>query len=176
MKSAQILRIIPAVLAIALMPCRSDAATAHSRSATLQVRGSVSTNCSLLTNAINFTSIGIGYLHSASNPPIVKSSTLGVKCTKGAVTQILMNAGLYGSKAGTQFGTRSMKSNPGKNYLGYELCHDSNCASIWSATTGYTYTSPTDAGSSLPVWARIKTGQQADAGSYSDSVTVTINF
>ena len=176
MKTAQILRIVSAVLIIASAPCQSAAATTHSRSATLQVRGSVSTNCSLLTNAINFTSIGIGYLHSAGNPAIVKSSTLGVKCTKGAVTHIVMDAGLYGSKAGTQFGSRSMKSNPGKNYLGYELCHDSGCASTWSATTGYTYISPSDVGSSLPVWARIKTGQQADAGSYSDSVTVTINF
>jgi spore coat protein U-like protein len=86
-----------------------------------------------------------------------------------------MNTGLYGSKAGVSFGTRSMKSSPGNSYLGYELCHDSGCSSIWTPA-GFAYTSPTDAGSSLPVWARIKAGQQVDAGSYSDSITVTVNF
>jgi spore coat protein U-like protein len=158
---------------IAMLPSASSAAT-RQRAATLQVRGSVSSNCTLATSPISFT-IGAAYIHGSNNPTVLKQSTLGIKCTKGAVTQISMDTGLYGSKAGVQFGSRSMKSNPGKNYLGYELCHDSGCASIWTPQ-GYAYTSPSDAGSSLSIWARIKTGQQVDAGSYSDSVTVTVNF
>jgi spore coat protein U-like protein len=62
------------------------------------------------------------------------------------------------------------------DYLGYELCHDNACSSVWTAQ-GYNYVSPGDSGSQLPVWTRIKTGQpQARLGSYSDSVTVTISF
>jgi spore coat protein U-like protein len=87
-----------------------------------------------------------------------------------------MNAGLYGSKAGVQYGARSMKSAAGKNYLGYDLCHDSACAALWSTTAAYTYVSPGDAGSSLPIYGRIITGQQADASTYTDSVTVTVSF
>jgi spore coat protein U-like protein len=162
-----------AVLLAGSTPSRSDAAL-HRRTSALQVRGSVSSNCSLGTQPISFT-IGVGYLHGSSNPPVTKSSSLLVRCTKGAVVQIAMNTGLYGNKAGSQFGSRSMKSSPGKSYLGYELCHDQGCAGVWTPA-GYSYTSPTDAGSSLPVWARIKTGQQVDTGSYSDSVTVTVNF
>jgi spore coat protein U-like protein len=160
-------------LVVGTSPCAGAAAT-HQHTASLQVRGSVNSNCSLTTFAINFT-VAAAYVHSKNNAAVLQQSSLGVKCTKGAVTQISMDAGLYGNKAGAQFGARSMKSNPGKSYLGYDLCHDSACASLWTPTA-YSYTSPTDAGSSLPVWARIKTGQQVDAGSYSDSVTVTVNF
>lgn len=68
-----------------------------------------------------------------------------------------------------------MKSSPGNDYLGYNLCHDLACANLW--TTAYNYTSPSDSGSSLPVYAEIKTGQsQVDAGSYYDTVIVTVNF
>jgi spore coat protein U-like protein len=158
---------------IAISPGLTTAATRKTQ--TLTVRGSVTQNCLLSTNAVTFPNVGIGYIHNAGNKVFTQSS-LGMKCTKGALAQISMNAGLYGSKAGTQFGTRSMKSTQGKNYLGYDLCHDSVCANIWSPTSPYSYTSPSDAGSSLPIYGRIITGQQADAGTYTDSVTVTVNF
>lgn len=145
----------------------------HSRSSSLTVKGSVLTNCTLATSAFTFT-IGLGYIHGPKQT-ILKQGSLGIKCTKGANVQIKMNAGLYGSAAGSQFGTRSMRDSTG-DYLGYELCHDSGCSNIWNAT-GYSYVSPSDAGSSLPVWARILTSQpQVKQGNYSDSVTVTVNF
>ncbi|HET7813890.1 MAG TPA: spore coat U domain-containing protein [Candidatus Baltobacteraceae bacterium] len=138
------------------------------------MRGSVLQNCLVSVGSVTFPNAGIGYIHNSGNVVLTQSS-LGMRCTKGAVAQISMNTGLYGSKAGTQFGSRSMKSTQGKNYLGYDLCHDSACASVWSPAA-YTYTSATDKGSSLPVWGRIKTGQQADSGTYADSVTVTVSF
>lgn len=142
------------------------------KTSVLTVRGSVATTCTLSTSPFSF-SIGVGYIHAPNNV-IVKQNSLSVKCTKGAATQISMNSGLYGSAAGSQFGSRSMKD-AGGDYLGYELCHDSSCSSVWR--TGFGYVSPSDAGSSLPIFTRIKTGQsQAKQGSYSDSVTVTINF
>jgi spore coat protein U-like protein len=159
---------------IAVIPSLTTAAT-RTKTQTLTVRGSVTQNCLLTAHAVTFPNVGIGYIHNAGNSVFTQSS-LGVRCTKGAVAQISMNAGLYGSKAGTKYGSRSMKSTQGKNYLGYELCHDSACANVWSATTAYTYTSPSDVGSSLAVWGRIVTGQQADAGTYTDSVTVTVSF
>lgn len=148
-------------------------AALHSRTATAVINGSVSTNCSLTTQPITFT-IGVGYIHGPK-PTIYQQSSLGVRCTKGAHVTIGMNGGLYGSAAGKQFGSRSMKSIDG-SYLGYELCHDSGCSTVWTAS-GYSYVSPSDAGSTLPVWARILTSQsQVKQGSYSDSVTVTVNF
>jgi spore coat protein U-like protein len=167
-------RVLLFAAAVALMPMPSAAAT-HSKTQTLTVRGSVTQNCLLTANPVTFPNAGIGYIHNAGNAVYAQSS-LGMRCTKGAVAQISMNAGLYGSKAGTQFGSRSMKSTQGKNYLGYDLCHDSACANFWSTTSAYPYTSSSDAGSSLPVYGRILTGQQADAGTYTDTVVVTVSF
>jgi len=164
-------------IALLVLACASavpGAAATHSKTQTLTVRGSVSQNCSLTTSPLAFPSMGIGYVHQPGKTVAMQSS-LGMRCTKGASVQISMDTGLYGGKAGPQFGSRSMKSSNGKSYLAYDLCHDSACASVWTPQ-GYTYVSPSDAGSSLPVWGRIKTGQQADLGSYSDSVTVTVSF
>ncbi|MGZ3498046.1 MAG: Csu type fimbrial protein [Vulcanimicrobiaceae bacterium] len=151
----------------------SYAAPLHARLAAARINGAVATDCSLSTLPISFT-IGIGYIHAPGNKVLAQSS-LAVRCSKGASVLIGMNAGLYGSAAGSRFGTRSMKSTDG-SYLGYDLCHDSACASVWTPA-GFSYTSPSDQGSSLPVWARIVTGQpQAKQGAYSDSVTVTVSF
>lgn len=160
--------------AFALLPAATAAAT-HSKMQALTVRGTVSQNCTLTTYALSFPTIGVGYIHPPNRPPVLAQSSLGVRCTKGSVVQIAMNAGLYGSLAGSQFGSRSMKSSDGKSYLGYDLCHDSACTSTWSPA-GYAYTSPSDAGSTLAVWGRIVTGQKANADSYTDSVTVTVSF
>jgi len=161
------------MLVLAASTAMAGDATTHARTGTLTVKGSVLTNCSLATSPFTFT-IGLGYIHGPKTT-ILKQGVLAIKCTKGASVQIKMNAGLYGSAAGLQFGTRSMRDTAG-DYLGYELCHDSNCASIWNAQ-GYSYTSPSDTGSSLPVWARIFTAQpQVKQGNYTDSVTVTVNF
>lgn len=143
------------------------------RTATVSVRGSVATTCTLTTAPFSFT-IGIGYIHAPGNT-ILKQTALGVKCTKGAQAQIGMNYGLYGNAAGSQFGRRSMKDSAG-DLLGYELCHDNACATVWQPS-GFQYVSPNDKGSSLPVWTRITSGQsKAKQGSYSDAVTVTISF
>jgi spore coat protein U-like protein len=157
-------------LTLTVAPATSGAA-AHSHTATLTVKGSVTLKCTLSTSPISF-SMTEGYLHSPGNT-VVQQSALGVDCTKGASAKVVMNSGLYGSK--TSFGSWSMKSSPGKNYLGYNLCQNSSCATLW--TQSYSYMSPSDKGSSLPVYAEIKTGQsQVDAGSYSDSVVVTVNL
>jgi len=163
-----------ALLVAAYASALPGAAATHSKTQTLTVRGAVTQNCSLTTAPLAFPSIGVGYIHQPGKTISVQSS-LGMRCTKGAAVQIAMDAGLYGAKAGAQFGSRAMKSSSSKTYLSYDLCHDSACVSVWTPQ-GYTYVSPSDAGSSLPVWGRIKTGQQADLGSYSDSVTVTVSF
>jgi spore coat protein U-like protein len=144
----------------------------HKKTASVNVVGSVATTCTLTTPSFQF-NIGIAAIH-APGSAILKQGMLGVRCTKGASAQIGVNNGLNGSAAGAQYGTRSMKDSGG-DYLGYDLCHDNACAAKW--TSSYTYLSPNDKGTSLPVWTRITTGQtHAKLGSYSDSVTVTISF
>lgn len=169
------------LIASIVLACGAPAAAATTpqtvihakRTSTVTVVGSVGSTCTLTTTAFSVT-MGVGYIHSPGNT-VLQQGTLSVKCTKGAHAQIGMNAGLYGSAAGTQFGSRSMRDAYG-DYLGYELCHDSACSSVWSAS-GYNYVSPGDKGTTLPVWTRITTGQsKAKQGSYSDAVTVTISF
>lgn len=159
-------------LLLVLLPAGNAYAAGH-KSATLAVKATVQVACTLSTPSFNF-SIGIGAIR-APGSLIEKQGALFVQCTKNSTTHIAMNSGLYGSRAGSRFGSRSMGSSDGA-YLGYDLCHDSACTSVWTPS-GYNYTSPSDAGSSLPVWTVIHTGQnQVKQNSYSDSVIVTISF
>jgi spore coat protein U-like protein len=119
--------------------------------------------------------IGINYIRNPGNI-VTQNTPLGVWCTKGATTQISMNYGLYGSKAGSQFGNRSMKSPNDGTYLGYDLCHDAACHAVWTPQA-FTYVSTSDVPQFLPVWTVIKTGQkQVNQVDYNDSVTVTVSF
>lgn len=149
------------------------ATQAQSLGTSVPVKASVSAQCSVATSPIGFT-LGIGYVQAPGHSTY-RQSALTLHCTKGASVAVGLNRGLYGGSTAAQFGSRSMKLTASSSYLGYELCHDSACASVWNPS-GYTYVSPTDAGSTVPVWARIITGQRVFLGSYSDSVTATLNF
>lgn len=139
----------------------------------VKINAAVSPDCFVSTPSFSFT-LGIGFVQ-APGSATAKQSALSVRCTKGARVGVGLDLGLYGGATQPQFGTRAMKLSTSASYLGYELCRDSSCASVW-APSGYTYISPGDAGSTLPVWARITTGQRVFLGSYSDSVTATLNF
>jgi spore coat protein U-like protein len=163
------------IVLLTLSPALAGTAPAKhgSKSASLNVHATVATSCKFTTPAFSF-SIGMASIH-APGSAIASQKSLNVQCTKGASTQISMDYGLNGSAAGSRFGNRSMSY--GGTFLGYDLCHDSSCSSVWTPG-GYNYVSPGDAGSTLPVWTVIKTGQNQinKLGTYTDSVTVTISF
>ncbi len=166
-------RMVLAVTLAVVTATSAGAVTKPRRTTTFTVGAPATTRCTLSSSSFAFT-IGIGYIKAPGNT-ILKENFLNVACTRGANTQIAMDAGLHGTAAGTQYGSRSMSDGAG-SYLGYELCHDTACNSVWSPS-GYTYISPTDRGSSLPVWTRILTGQpHLKQGQYTDSVTVTVSF
>ncbi len=156
-----------------VLPLGVTATQKQSVASSVQVKATVTQQCSISTSPIAFT-LGIGYVQ-APGKSTYKQSSVGLRCTKGASVAVGLDRGQYSGNTDARFGSRSMKLSTSASYLGYELCHDSSCASVW-LPSGYTYVSPTDAGSSVPVWARIVTGQRVFLGSYADSVTASVNF
>ena len=92
-----------------------------------------------------------------------------------------MTAVALSTGQGASYAPRAMKKGVGVETLSYNLYLDAAAMSVWGNGTGgtqvYTRTRPpynTDV--ALTVYGRLPPGQDVTAGTYTDTVSVTINF
>jgi spore coat protein U-like protein len=135
----------------------------------LTVTATVQAACSVDAGALAF---------GTYNPNAVldQNTTFTVRCTQGASFWVGLGPGLNGAA------TRQMSD--GTNFLGYELYRsalDRTSGTVWdnadpgvashvtASTAGYApYT--------VDLYGRIPAGQWVPAGSYTDTVVMTVNF
>ena len=101
------------------------------------------------------------------------TGTVTIACTKGATTTI--GLGLGGNASGS---TRRLTDGSG-NYLTYEAYQDSSHATVWGTSGAGLLTpaaAPSKAARNFTVYGRIAGNQDVPAGSYTDTVTATVNF
>ena len=152
------------------------AAFAGTSTGTLSVNAAVAQNC-----LINSPTLAFG-----SYDPIVTNATTALQaqatatftCTEGA-SSVYVTAGT-GNNGSHASGTTRAMSGSGSTYLSYELYTDSGYSTIWNTTNsgGHTF-QPTFASSqtaTATIYASVPAGQNVQVSSYSDSVTMTINF
>ncbi|HYV66294.1 MAG TPA: spore coat protein U domain-containing protein, partial [Myxococcales bacterium] len=107
------------------------------------------------------------------------TGTVSIACTKGSGPSIGLNAGNNpGAVAGV---TRAMAN--GTNRLGYELFQQAAApgnGAVWTDIGGANPlnagVSPSKASRSFTVQAQIPAGQDVAVGSYTDTITATVNF
>jgi len=161
------------VLPLLAVPALSWAGSA---STSLSVTASVSNNCTISTAALAF---------GAYDPIVTNASTaldgtgtVTIACTKGASTTIGLDTGTHsGNASGT---TRAMSDGAGSpSYLSYEIYQDSSRSTLWANSGGGLFTpaaAPSRAARSYTAYGRVPAGQDTPAGSFTDSVTATVNF
>ncbi|MBZ5520714.1 MAG: spore coat U domain-containing protein [Acidobacteriia bacterium] len=108
--------------------------------------------------------------------PLANSVALTVTCTNGWPATVTLGQGANpagGSTAAAPL--RQMAS--GGNFLSYALFQDNANTIIWGDTpgTGEAYTG-TGAAGTVTVYGQVAAGQNVPAGSYGDTVLVTITF
>lgn len=110
--------------------------------------------------------IGLNATQSLDSEAVVE-----VSCTPGTRAVVGLGTGLHPSS-----GQRRMSSAGGQDWLTYELYQDSSRTRVW--TNVETVTIPTfgPGPERLRVHGRVPFGQDAAAGSYSDSVIIVIVF
>jgi spore coat protein U-like protein len=145
--------------------CAADSATT-----TMNVTASVSSNCLISSPAAlafgTYDPIGA---NSSANLDVAPNA-LAVQCTRGAVAQIALDLGTH-----AQGTARRMASGP--NFLTYEIYTSSARTTIWNTTNTVQYTATTSNKTNLAVYGRVPSGQDVPAGgSYTDTITATINF
>lgn len=165
-----------AVLSILVISAPVFAGTA---STTFTVSASVIANCTISASNLAFGNYDPVSANAAAGADLYANSTLTVACTKGAPNVwIGLDAGANGASAvGT---TRAMTAGAGK-FLSYELyTANPNPApgSAWgnTALTGKAYVPASAAATAITVYGRTPKGQDASVGSYTDTITATINY
>ena len=142
---------------------------AGTQSASLAVSATVSNNCTISTAAVSFGSYDPVVTHASAN--LDGSGTVTIACTKGSVTPVDLNLGSNASGS-----TRRMAA--AGEFLTYELYQDASHSTVWGS--GASAMTPSAAANKnsrdFTVYGRVASAQDVPAGSYSDSVTATVNF
>lgn len=111
-----------------------------------------------------------------SAAPLDQTTNLQYTCTKGVSANIGLDNGL-------NFTTTRRMAGPSSNFLNYQIYTDLARTSIWTnASPGWVTAASTSkntflgGATGLPAYGRVGAGQDIVAGSYTDSVTATINY
>lgn len=157
---------IAAMLALSV----PGAAAAETASSSLGVTATVTENCTVSTAPVAF-----GSVNTLSGGNVDATGGVTVTCTNGTPWVASASAG---TGTGASLTTRRMAS--GANLLNYSLYTDSARTSVWgdgTATTANVSNTGSGSAQTFTVYGRVLSGQaSAPAGSYSDTVSVTISY
>ena len=164
--------ISPFFVLLALLIGPGKESFAGSVSARLTVTAAIVRSCNLATTPLAFgTYDPVG---SNASADLRASTHLTVVCSSGATPTIGIGFGNNTPGIGT---TRAMSS--GSDKLSYEIYKDSGLTQVWTDSGSGIFslgTIPSVLPQTVPVYGRIPAGQNVSLGSYSDTLTVTVNF
>ena len=122
--------------------------------------------CTITANPLNF--------GTYSGLLINSSSTITATCSSATSYNVGLNAG---TATGATVTNRSM-TGPASSLLSYRLFSNSTRTTNWGNTVGTNTVAGTGAGTAqtLTVYGQIPAGQAARPGSYTDTITATINY
>jgi len=175
---SQLLRITPqrarkaAVAAALATTALAAPAFAQTTSSDLSVSATVTENCTLTTTAVSF-----GNVNTTSATNVDGTGGISVTCTSGLAWAASANAGLG---TGATLTVRKMAN--GANLLDYALYTESTRTTLWGdGATGNGTATINDTGNgsaqAKTIYARVPGGQSTvPAGSYSDTVSVTVTY
>jgi spore coat protein U-like protein len=145
-------------------------AFAATDTSTFQVTASVAANCTISSTNIAFGSYDPVVANAST--PLDGTGTVTVRCNKGTSANIGLDLG--SNAAGS---TRRMAS--GAERLTYEIYSESGRTAIWTNSApnwvAHTPTGPPNQ-ATYTMYGRVPAGQEVATGSYSDTVTATVNY
>jgi spore coat protein U-like protein len=142
----------------------------------MAVTANIAMSCSISTTDISFGAYDAVGAHAAA--PLMATGGVSSTCTTGASGNIKISQGLNAA-ADSNDSTplrRMVASTDPASFLDYEVFSDSGRSVVWENGTGVPYTGT---GSAVPltVYGSVAAAQtSAVSGSYSDTVTVAINY
>jgi spore coat protein U-like protein len=148
---------------------------AQFKSQNMPVRAQVNVNCNFTsTPTMNFASYDPADLNATA--ALAGSIGVNVRCTQGAVVTIGIGDGLH---AGTVVGSnRAMQLGVTTNRLGYDFYHEGTFTTLWTNSGGglYSHTAVNNQPATVMIYGRVPGGQDVPAGTYDDTVVVTVTY
>lgn len=145
-----------------------SASVAATDTDTMTVTATVIASCDIDANDLAF-----GNYDPVSSAPLDIGATVAVTCTHGTNYDVSLNAGVG---PGATVAARRMTS--GGDTLTYSLYSNAGRTSVWGETIGNNTVAGSGNGATqtLNVYGRVPVNQTAPAGSYSDTITVTVTY
>ncbi len=163
------------VLTALLLSGFAAPALAGSATTTFTVTATVNPNCTISAANLGFGNYDPLVANLAA--PLNATSTVTVACVKGTTATIGLNAGLNSAQAVAT--TRAMSSGGlTPSFLSYEIYKDVNRTLVWgnAGLTTVSYTAASNANSIITDYGQVPAAQTPPTGSYTDTITATINF
>ncbi|MBP7571217.1 MAG: spore coat protein U domain-containing protein [Acidobacteria bacterium] len=131
-----------------------------------QVSATVGKHCTIEATALDF-----GTYNPLSATPRTAESTVTVRCTRGTPVSVALDGGSH-----ELAGVRNMRLTTGPDTLPYRLYLDSGYLTEWNSANVDTFTTASNLDHDRTVYGRLPAGADVTGGSYTDSVTATLNF
>jgi spore coat protein U-like protein len=165
-----------AIAAAAVMVLMPSTASAGTTTGTLAASATIANTCHYNSGTMSFGPYDPIVTNAATALSV--TGTISLTCTINDSLTMTANAGANSSHASGACATatcsRAMAS--GTNYLSYDLYTTSGHTTVWNATNSIADTVTGSMNQSLSVYGYIPAAIADPAGSYSDSVTVTVTF
>ena len=153
----------------------AGAAQAGTASTTMGVNMTVASSCTVSATAVDFGTQTIIDMSGTLNE--TTPGVLTVTCTNGEDYSIELSAG---GGAGATFATRKMTGGPGGTAtINYTLYTSSGRTTVWgdgTASSGTVSGTGTGDPQTINVHAQVPQQNNVGVGSYTDTVTVTVNY
>jgi spore coat protein U-like protein len=156
--------------ALAVAMAAAGAADAGQTTGTFTVQAVINSACNVSATTLNF-----GAYNPGSATALTGTSTVSVYCTSGSPYTAALNVGTGG---GT-FSARTLLN--GAATLDFNLYRDAAYAQIWGDGTASTFTvAGTGSGlltaNTITVYGQIPVSQDKPTGTYTSTITVTVNY
>ena len=154
------------VVISAIAPRPADATTTVT--ATIGVTAAVLSSCGVTALPLAF-----GTYSPSQSSNTTAQTTVAVTCTNGTPYNVGLDAG-----TGTGASVASRKLTSGSNTLTYSLYQDSGYSTVWGNSIGSNTLTGTGSGliQTINVYGSVTALQAVPAGSYTDTVTVSLTY
>jgi spore coat protein U-like protein len=170
------MRLTALVLAVAALSAVGTASAATS-TGTFQVTASVANSC-VVTAANNIAFGAYDPANTNNTTALDGAGSVTVRCTRGSNAAIALDQGLAAAGASSCTTPLRQMSDGGTSRLRYDLYSDSGRSTTWGCATtndvDHLFTSLAPV--TFDTFGRVPAGQDVPAGSYADTVTVTVTF
>lgn len=127
---------------------------------------------------VNAPNLSFGPYDGLSGAPATTSASVVVSCDQSPAPTVTILLGPSAVSGG--FFPRHMREDGGTDRLAYNFFADAGATAVWGDGSGGTVTRSQRVLKNQPwtvtIYGRIPPGQDVAAGSYSDLLTITINF